>query len=229
MQVSFGIASACEPVFYALIYGMLPRAQFRRFTGLMQAAALGGHMSAGLLGQLMVSNNVHMQTLFIMSAVSVAAASVLFAAILIHRIRTPPAVRKQQLRQQRSPQHSQCRRAENSTTTSEMETSTKDAYGEEEGEEEEGSFAILRGAPSSAAAGTNIELLDASAVPSDGTMSAAGPSKDSTDAKDTEEPPEVTEDEYEELSETWVEIIQQRGIKVTTHAHTRSYTHKSEL
>lgn len=80
MQVTFGLASACEPAFYSCAYAALPRKYFQRVTGAMQGAMLAGHLAAGLIGQSIVSSGADLRILFIISAISVTLATIVYVA-----------------------------------------------------------------------------------------------------------------------------------------------------
>ena len=99
MQVTFGLASACEPAFYSCAYAALPRRHFQRVTGYMQGAMLAGHLTAGLIGQVIVSSGKELRILFIISAVSVALATIVFicCAALQPRKSVTPSPRAAQL------------------------------------------------------------------------------------------------------------------------------------
>lgn len=81
MQFCFGLASATESIFMALIYRLLPPRRtevFRTFTGRLQASLLAGHLCAGGLGQFLYNSGYDLQSLFYISGGSVALAAILF-------------------------------------------------------------------------------------------------------------------------------------------------------
>ena len=107
MQFCFGLASATEALFMALIYRMLPPRNtqiFRTFTGRIQASLLAGHLCAGGLGQYLYDAGYGLQSLFYISAGSVAVASVMFCFIPLRPYGVIPREEGEEEEEQAQPQ-----------------------------------------------------------------------------------------------------------------------------
>ena len=83
-QWTFGLATSCEPAFFAMIYSKLSRHDYATYTGLSRSSVLSGHLLAGVLGQALVSSghDHEYRVLFWISAVSVTSACIMFGATM---------------------------------------------------------------------------------------------------------------------------------------------------
>eukprot|EP01135_Chromosphaera_perkinsii_P005494 Nk52_evm43s352 gene=Nk52_evmTU43s352 len=76
MQVTFGIACAGEIAYFAYVYTLVDEKFYQKLTSFTRAAVLVGHMSASILGQILVTNfNVEYTVLFYISLASVTCAT----------------------------------------------------------------------------------------------------------------------------------------------------------